>query len=198
MSPDVEPTLRRAVEALRRDASDVPEDVRHAAVALLVRGASVEELEVLLMKRAERPGDRWSGQIGLPGGHAEPRDADLVATARRESVEEVGVDPGAGEAHIFGQLPSFQARARGERVELYITPVVFHRAEPEPPTLGPEAAAAFWLPLELARSGTLERPYRYENKGVVHRLPSWHYEGHTIWGMTHGILSRFVGALGAD
>ena len=41
--------------------------------------------EILLMRRAQREGDRWSGQIGLPGGHAEDFDEDLVATARRES-----------------------------------------------------------------------------------------------------------------
>lgn len=185
----------RSLEAMHADAEPVPTDVRRAAVAVLLRGASLHEAEALLMKRAEREGDRWSGQIGFPGGHEEPDDADLVATARRESVEEVGVDPGGDGATTFGRMPSFQARARGARIPLYITPIVFHRAEPEPPTLGPEAAEAFWLPLAAARSGELDRPFRYEHEGVIHKLPSYHFEGRTIWGMTQGILRRLLESL---
>ncbi|MEM1448653.1 MAG: CoA pyrophosphatase [Planctomycetota bacterium] len=195
MSPDVERRVEAALAALQEDGEERPQDIRQAAVALLLRGASFDELEVLLMKRAEREGDRWSGQISLPGGHEEDDDEDLVATARRESREEVGVDPGAEDARLFGSMPSIQARARGARIALYITPVVFHRTEPESPTLGPEAAEAFWLPLGRIRTGELDRPYRYEHEGVIHRLPSWDFRGHTIWGMTHGILSRFTNAL---
>ena len=195
MSPDVADRIERALVSLRDGAETPPTDIRNAAVALLLRGSRLDDLEVLLMKRAEREGDRWSGQISLPGGHEEEEDDDLVATARRESREEVGVDPGSENARIFGSMPSIQARARGARLSLYITPVVFHRPAPEEPTLGPEAAEAFWLPLGLVRSGEIDQPYRYEHEGVVHKLPSWRFEGRTIWGMTHGILSRFMTAL---
>ena len=95
MSPEVERRVQRALAHLQVGAEPPPSDTRHAAVALLLRGVHLDELEVLLMKRAEREGDRWSGQIGLPGGHEEEADQDLVETARRESREEVGVDPGA-------------------------------------------------------------------------------------------------------
>ena len=37
--------------------------------------------EVLLLTRAEREGDRWSGQIGLPGGREEEGDEDFPAEA---------------------------------------------------------------------------------------------------------------------
>ena len=40
--------------------------VRRAAVAVVLR--DVGELQVLLVKRKERLGDPWSGQIALPGG----------------------------------------------------------------------------------------------------------------------------------
>ncbi|MGH7589900.1 MAG: NUDIX hydrolase, partial [Gemmatimonadales bacterium] len=46
---------------------------------------------ILLIHRATRDGDPWSGQMGLPGGHVASTDTDLVATAIRETVEEVGV-----------------------------------------------------------------------------------------------------------
>ncbi len=184
-----------ALDALHQNAEAPPTDVRRAAVAVLLRGPSLHAAEVLLMQRAMREGDRWSGQISLPGGHEEPEDTDLIATARRESVEEVGVDPGEPHATVFGAMPTVQARASGERIGLYITPVVFHRREVGPTVLGPEAAGAFWVPLASLNSSELERPYRYRHREVVHVLPSWEFQGHRIWGMTHGILSRFVSAL---
>lgn len=195
MEPDDKNRIHGALARLEGGGDDVPAEARHAAVAMLLRGTSLEASEILLMRRAEREGDRWSGQISFPGGHTEPEDEDLVATARRESREEVGVDPGAGRSTLFGALPTIQARARGARVPLFLTPIVFHRHQPEAPELGPEAAEAFWLPLRAAASGALDAPYRYEHEGLIHKLPSWDYEGRVIWGMTHGILSRFVTAL---
>lgn len=187
--------VRAALRRLATKREPVPEGGREAAVALFLRGTSLATAEALFMRRAEREGDRWSGHIGLPGGHVEAEDEDLVATARRESREEVGIDPGTEDATTFGPMPMVQAKSRGERLNLYITPIVFHRLEPEPPTLGPEASEAFWMPLALARSGDLDEPFRYEHEGVIHKLPSWHFKGRTIWGMTYGIVSRFLKAL---
>ena len=195
MNTEVARRVERAVASLREGAEAPPAKTRHAAVAILLRGTALDEFEVLLMKRAEREHDRWSGQISLPGGHEEDEDDDLIATARRESIEEVGVDPGTSDARLFGALPAIQARAHGGRLPLYITPVVFHRAAPEEPTIGPEAAEAFWLPLGAAHAGELDEPYPFERDGVIRDLPSWRHEGHTIWGMTHGILSRFMTAV---
>ncbi len=195
MNAAVARRVERAVASLREGAEAPPAKTRHAAVAILLRGTALDDFEVLLMKRAEREHDRWSGQISLPGGHEEGEDEDLIATARRESIEEVGVDPGTSDARLFGPLPAIQARAHGGRLPLYITPVVFHRAAPEEPTLGPEAAEAFWLPLGAAHAGELDEPYPLEREGVIHKLPSWRYKGQTIWGMTHGILSRFITAV---
>jgi 8-oxo-dGTP pyrophosphatase MutT (NUDIX family) len=66
---------------------------RRAAVALVLRvpvGAAGPEL--LLVKRAEYPGDPWSGHVAFPGGRAEPDDASPWHTAARETWEETGLD----------------------------------------------------------------------------------------------------------
>lgn len=188
--------VRAAIERAQGTGESVPEDARQAAVALLLRGGSLDEFEVLLMRRAFRETDPWSGQIGLPGGHAEEEDEDLIATARRESVEEVGIDPMAGENALYlGSLPALQATSRARRLPLFITPIVFHRLEVEEPVCGPEADEAFWLPMRTAVSGTLDADHRYEHEGLVRKLPSWRFEERTIWGLTHGILNRFFVSL---
>jgi 8-oxo-dGTP pyrophosphatase MutT (NUDIX family) len=147
---------------------------------------------VLLMVRAERPGDRWSGQVSLPGGHAELVDEDLRATARRETLEEVGVV--LTERDSVGQLPSVQARARGRRLPMLITPFTFALRERPQLALGPEAADAFWLPLERAREGEFDTEHRYREGELVHRLPGWRFGDRTIWGLTHGMLQQLLRA----
>ena len=39
-----------------------------------------EDLELLLIRRAEHPLDPWSGHIALPGGRRDPGDPDRLAT----------------------------------------------------------------------------------------------------------------------
>ena len=48
--------------------------------------------EVLFIKRATRKGDRWTGQIALPGGKREPDELDDQSTSVRETKEEIGLD----------------------------------------------------------------------------------------------------------
>ncbi|MEM8710558.1 MAG: CoA pyrophosphatase [Planctomycetota bacterium] len=192
LDPADEASILAAIAALEGTGKTVPEDARRAAVAVLLTGPELERFRVLLMRRAFRETDRWSGQIGLPGGHAEEFDEDLIATARRESREEVGVDPlaHAGAVHL-GDLPPTQARSGAQSLPLFITPCVFYSPEVEEPVCGPEADEAFWLPIGPAQRGDLDAPHRYEHEGLVHKLPSWNYEERVIWGMTYGILKRF-------
>jgi 8-oxo-dGTP pyrophosphatase MutT (NUDIX family) len=110
-----------------------------AAVAILECAGAV-----LLIRRAQRPGDPWSGQWGLPGGRREAADADLLATARREVHEEVGVvlDASAWTAQAV-QLAGLH---RGPGVPV----APFHRQLPQRPHLSlaaTEVAGCHWLPL---------------------------------------------------
>ena len=165
----------------------VPEGAARAAVAMIFAGTGPES-NVLLMRRVERAGDRWSGQISLPGGREEPEDADLLATAVRETREEVHLDL-ARSAEPLGRLPHLQARARGAFVPLWITPFVFLLREPVEPVPGPEAVETFWFPLQRAFSGAFDDVHRIEVEGRPLDLPAWRYEDRVVWGLTHRMLS---------
>ena len=163
---------------------------RMAAVSILLRtGANRKtQLDVLLMRRANRPGDRWSGQIGLPGGHAEPIDEHLLATAVRETREEVGVDL-KKTASVLGRLEPIRAKAKGKLIPMWIVPFVFRATEPIQPHLGPEAAEAFWLPLDQARAGHLDSSHTYRAPQANFHMPAWKFEERIVWGLTYEILS---------
>ncbi len=61
-----------------------------------------EAISLLLTERAHTLRSH-PGQVSFPGGRAEPTDRDLVATALRETHEEVGVEPDTVE--VAGLLP---------------------------------------------------------------------------------------------
>lgn len=162
-----------------------PEAKLCAAAVAVVLHAQPGGSRVLLMKRAERIGDPWSGHISLPGGRYEPEDGDLLTTAIRESREELDIDLTG--ARVLGHLPMMKPVNVGpKRVE--VTPYIFvveNALEPHPSAA--EALAAFWLPLETAASGALDGEYHYPDSAL--KFPSWNYDGYVIWGLTWRILA---------
>jgi 8-oxo-dGTP pyrophosphatase MutT (NUDIX family) len=166
---------------------------RRAAVAvvLALEGAP----RVLLMRRATRAGDPWSGQVSLPGGGREPEDPDLRATAVRETREELGVDL-ARDARYLGRLAPLRARARGALLDMDVSPFVFALDREVVPEVNAEAEEAFWLPLVRVQRGELDHVHLYQDlAGASRELPAWRFEERVVWGMTHRILSELFDAV---
>jgi len=68
--------------------SDEDPSLLWAAVAIIL---TPQPDSILLIRRADRSGDPWSGHMALPGGRREAGDSDLAGTAIRETAEEVGI-----------------------------------------------------------------------------------------------------------
>jgi 8-oxo-dGTP pyrophosphatase MutT (NUDIX family) len=186
----VSPFIERLLDRLNLgDPSRPPDDGRRrAAVAVLLHDEAPGP-RVLLMKRVERAGDPWSGHISLPGGRHDARDPDLLATAIRETQEELGIDLSG--ARLLGGLPCLSPMMSGP-AGIEVTPFVFVTHAAVEPMPGPEAESAFWLPVELAASGALDEMYTYP--GTSRRFPSWRFETFTIWGLTWRILGDLLAA----
>jgi 8-oxo-dGTP pyrophosphatase MutT (NUDIX family) len=164
---------------------------RHAAVATILRDGP-HSPEVLLIRRAEREGDPWSGHMAFPGGRQEPRDPDLFATACRETAEEVGIDL-RGEGELIGRLDEVPAMARGRRAGLVVHPFVF--AVGREPTIRPncEVDEVFWAPLGPLVRGEVNAMRAYEHEGQTVQLPAFDVSGRLVWGLTyHMLLSLFT------
>jgi 8-oxo-dGTP pyrophosphatase MutT (NUDIX family) len=192
-------TLERiAARLAEHQAAEIDEpEGRRAAVAALLRFDRGRP-EVLLMKRIERDGDRWSGHVSLPGGNQQAGDDDLIATAVRETWEEVGVDLTAA-ARLLGRMDAIRPLSRGGPVPMVVTPFVFELIAEVHPVAGDEADAVFWLPLDDALAGALDSQYEYlfGAAQAPMMLPCWRYEGFVIWGLTYRLLMDLFELVGA-
>jgi 8-oxo-dGTP pyrophosphatase MutT (NUDIX family) len=155
-------------------------------------------LEILLIQRADREGDPWSGQIALPGGRRDSEDATLQDTAIRETFEETGLDL-ATDGVVLGMLDELRPRTP-VLPPIIVTPFVFVVAGDKPLQISDELADAFWVPWS-----TFENPTRLDESTVQVRGASWTVTSYlvgqrVVWGMTERMLRQLatrIRALGA-
>lgn len=160
-----------------------------AAVSVLLRDGD-DGLETLFIHRAVRAGDRWSGQIAFPGGRREPTDADLLTTAIRETLEEIGVDLSGAER--LGVLDDLYPRTP-VLPPVVVRPFVF--ALTERPTIieSPEVQSAFWVSFHSLQTPGTRTSVTVDHPGIPHQvLPAYAVGKHTIWGMSERILTPLI------
>ncbi len=190
-SPVVDALARR----LRREAPPVSPrtGVPRAAVAIVLRdGAGGAGLELLLIKRAEREDDPWSGHVALPGGRESPDDASLEVTAIRETLEETGINL-ARMGTVLGALPDLQPMSMP--VAVVVRPFVAILRSEVHLVLSDEVAAAFWMPLASLSAPGAGVESEVHVRNATRRVPSFKHGEYVVWGMTERILREFLQAL---
>jgi len=175
---------------------------KRAAVAAVLRpmvGLSGElqplETEVLLIRRADRQGDPWSGQMAFPGGHHDERDPDLLATAMRETLEEVGLD--LREHELIGALDEHPATYQGVFTGMVIAPFVFALKSDVELRPNYEVASVLWAPLGQMARGELDVHHELRRGNETMRLPGYGLGPHVVWGLTHRMLRNLFESLAA-
>ena len=173
---DWEPELRTE----RRFSDRAP---AHAAV--LIPLVLREPLSVLLTQRTTRLSSH-SGQIAFPGGKVDPGDANPVATALRETEEEIGLPP--EKVRVLGALPIYTTGSA-----FIVTPVVglveagFSLRPNEH-----EVADVFEVPLPFLMNPSHHRHHEVKFEGESRRWLSMPYQDASterfIWGATAGML----------
>jgi len=178
------------------DRLEEPEEagLRWAAVALVLRGPTLAEAQLLFIRRAVRLGDPWSGHVAFPGGRREVTDITLEVTARRETQEELALNLDA-HAQLLGVLDDLRPRAAA-LPSIAVRPYVFalHRDVPLVPN--EEVHSTFWVPLATLRDPSCAAEHVLDRGGTRFRFPAYQFGGDVVWGMTERLVTQLLAVAG--
>ncbi len=163
------------------------DDLVPAAVMVLLHEHSGRD-HVLFQVRTHHV-EHHKGEISLPGGARDPEDDSLLATALRETEEEIGV--AASDIEVFGQLDDVPTRSN-----FVMSPFVGAITAPGPYPFRfaeIEVAELLEVPLDRLVSGeALE--WTQPTGGPL--MPAFRHEEHLVFGATARVIARFVRLLG--
>ena len=186
--------IRSALTARQPAPDPLNADRSCAAVAMILAGPE-ESPELCLIRRAEKSGDPWSGHMALPGGRFSPEDADLQATAERETHEEVGLR--LNPAHRLGPLAPLSIRLSGRDQPLALLPAVYYLGPAIPTlTLNHEVAEAYWMLLAHLWEAGNATHLTLSADGKSLYYPAIRFKDQMIWGITLRVLTLFSDVLG--
>jgi 8-oxo-dGTP pyrophosphatase MutT (NUDIX family) len=150
-----------------------------------------EGMTVLLTQRTAHL-SAHAGQISFPGGRVEEQDADTIATALRETEEEVGLTRDL--VDVIGRLDTYVTGTGFE-----ITPIVGLVEPTYTLTIDPfEVAEAFEVPLSYILDRKNHNRTERESAGRTRVFFVLPYQGRNIWGATAGMLVNLADVLNPE
>lgn len=167
---------------------------KRAAVAIVL---DANGGAILVIKRAQRAGDPWSGHLGFPGGRWEADDRTLRDTAEREALEEVGILL-KEQAEYLGRLPSLhttlatRSREDGGRFEVEAHVYrLFDSDDGGELSLNPEEVEALhWIPFATLDDPRSRGEHKVQIMGIARSFPAYKVAGGAIWGISYRMLQE--------
>jgi 8-oxo-dGTP pyrophosphatase MutT (NUDIX family) len=144
-------------------------------------------LALLLIRRAERSDDPWSGHMAFPGGRRSPGDAGLLATATRETLEETGIPLPA--ASLLAELDDVRPHTPA-LPSIVIRPYVFGLELSPEVTPSDEVAGHLWVPLDDLVSAATDEEISV--RGAPRRVHGYRLGENLVWGLTERIITPLL------
>jgi len=157
-----------------------------AGVSVIIDGEV--EPRTLLIRRANRQGDPWSGQVAFPGGRMQKGDSSALQTAIRETREEVGLDL-SRDAEFLGYFGSFLTHTG----DMEVVPSVFLMKRTREVVPNGEISGYRWIPFDSFLSPSSRSTYRFKAGGHSREMPAYIVGDYVVWGLTHRIISSLLG-----
>lgn len=148
---------------------------------------------LLMMRRAERAGDPWSGHVSFPGGRVDPDDANTRAAALRELREEAGISA-AHDLTPIGRLSDLLTREHGRIRPMVVSPYVYRT--PRALALAPSAEAAklWWEPLSHLVDPTRRQAMVWRVAGLAIPVSSVNVSDARLWGLSLMMVKELIRA----
>ncbi len=164
--------------------------MKRSAVAMILQIRD-SKLHILMIKRAEREGDPWSGHMAFPGGRMDKSDINGYAVATRETAEEVGLTLGPQDECI-GRLSDLNAKPHRGALGMAVSPFVFRLDREAMFTTNYEVAEVIWVPLEFLVDEDNRGEIIWTYKGARIPVPCYRYQGRCIWGLSLMMLDELL------
>jgi len=183
--PGLEALLRMATRP-RPGGAGLPSghSPRQGGVLLLLYPID-SHLHLVLTRRTEQVANH-KGQISLPGGAREPGDRSLLATALRETREELGVCIEL--LQVLGPLTSLYIPPSDYCIQPY---VAYAAVRPDFSLEPTEVAELLEMPLKQLLDPATREEAIWELRGHPVVVPFYRLGEHRIWGATAMVLSEF-------
>ncbi|MFT5484506.1 MAG: 8-oxo-dGTP pyrophosphatase MutT (NUDIX family) [Halieaceae bacterium] len=162
---------------------------RRSAVALILQQRE-GQLHVLMIQRADREGDPWSGQMAFPGGHLEAVDRHGRDAAVRETEEEIGLTLDQASPCI-GRLSDIMARPRLVK-PMIVSPYVFRIDKAPRLVLNYEVADTVWIPIPYFQNSANREEMQWTHGKVSMTLPCYLYRDYRVWGLSLMMLDELL------
>ena len=159
--------------------------LRFASVAVIIRDR--HSPNVLLIRRAERVGDPWSGQVAFPGGKMQGDDKTAKDTATRETMEEVGIDLDQSAEFLgYGGVTTTHTGT------MDVVPSVFELKNSVEVKPNGEVASFRWVELDDLLGPSARSTYGVDRGGSMVDMPAYAVGDYVVWGLTYRILRTFL------
>ncbi len=182
------PGLKEKIKEIlsQREKKPLPDKGLTRAAVLIPLYQKEGEYYILLTKRTERV-EVHKGQLSFPGGTWDENDADLRATALRESFEEIGLR--AQDIEILGELDDAPTITSNFAVTPFVA-VIPHPYQFKISQREVEELVEVPLSALLDRNNFSEELLQRRGQTIVSY--NYRYKNHVIWGATGRIIKGFL------
>ncbi|MEH6449092.1 MAG: CoA pyrophosphatase [Oleispira sp.] len=173
--------LKQLINSVQRHQARTIDQPSLAQAGVLIAITDEAEPHLILTRRADHL-NTHSGEVAFAGGKRDETDPDIVFTALREAYEEI--DLAAEDVTVIGQLDQVVSR-----FGYVVTPIVgLIPADMTFTANLDELDAVFKVPLRFFLE---TEPHDYFEQGSI-SIPSFHYDGFRIWGLTAMMITEMM------
>ena len=140
---------------------------------------------ILFIRRSNFPPNPWAGHFSFPGGRFDPKDKEIINTARREVMEEVGLKLDTDK--LNKSLLPLDTHFGGMLVQPFYTQLNVEQTIKEDKK---EVRYSKWVPLRTLINLSIRQTKTLDPRNKHHFYDCIPLDDYYIWGITLRIIDK--------